>query len=250
MPYFGPDNKAVKIEGGILVWDGITAPETNDQGKLRWSAKIVIPPNSPDIALLDQLANTCLMASKWKGVLPAGARMPVGTATEHEFNGLFPGWSVVSCNTYRQPSVYEDGTGRLLDAMEYAPLLFTGQRVDVVVTVWDYDKNGGKGIAASLDGLAPVPSAGAQRISLGGGGVDASGAFGGGTAAPPPAPAAPAMPAQATDFMPPAPPGAAAPPPPAAPAPAAPATYLVNGQQFTAEQLINSGWTPEQVAAL
>lgn len=71
--------------------------------------------------------------------------------------------------------------------------------------------------------------------------------------APPAAPAAPAAPvtpqapaAPASDIMtPPAPAAPAAPP-----APAAPATYTINGRQYTADQLIASGWTQAQIDAL
>ena len=246
------DNDHVRIDGAFVVWDGITRPEAKDDGGFRWNVKIVAPPNHPDVALLQQVADAELLAGDFRGTLPNGGMMPVGIAGPTEFNGLYPGWSVVNCSTYRAPQVFDEA-GAPLDAMQYGALMYGGQKVNVLVHCKTYN-NVSKGVAARLDGFAIVASAQAVRHEFGG--VDARAAFGGPAPAAPAAgpaaapAAAPAMPAQATDFMPPAPPGAAAPPPPAPPAPAAPATYLVNGQQFTAEQLINSGWTPEQVAAL
>ena len=240
------DQDHVKLVGCTVVWDGITRPETNDSGVKKWNLKVVINPTSPDVMLLNQLASAKLASSEFRGVLPAGGYMPVGTAAATEFGGMFTGWAVVNAKTQRPPNVFsEDGSP--LDPMQYGPLLYPGQRVDVVVSLYAYN-NKSKGIAASLDGFAIITSAAAPRLEIGGAGVDVSAAFGGGAAQPGNQAAGYAAPTPNYGAV----PGAAPPPPPPAgmapPPPPPPPAVKSNG--FTAAQLLAAGWTQAQVDAI
>ncbi len=179
MPQF--DEKHVKINGCFIVWDGITRPDQDQQGNPKYSLKIVTPPNNPDLDLFGQLAVTTLQQSKFRGVLPQGGLMPIGTAGPQEFGGMFPGWGVISAKTKFLPDVY-DANGQKLDPMQYGPLLFTGQAVDVLLHCYEYDKAGNKGISAGLDALEPIVAANAVRLDIGGGGIQTAGAFGNGGA--------------------------------------------------------------------
>lgn len=201
MPQF--DEKHVKLCGGTVVWDGITRPDTVTQGanagKPKWSLKVVFEPTNPDLALYLQLADKCLKESKWRGQLPAGARMPVGQVQAHEFGGMFSGYAVISFKTtLRMPDVYDEH-GAPIDPMQLGTLLYSGQRVDVLASCYDYDAAGNKGISASLAAFAIIASANAPRLEIGGG-VNTAAAFGGGqpaTAAAVPQSATAAAPAQA-----------------------------------------------------
>jgi hypothetical protein len=157
--------------------------------------------------------------------------MPVGTATAQEFGGMFTGWAVVNAKTQRPPNVFDEH-GAPMDPVHYGPLLYPGQRVDVVVSLYAYN-NKSKGIAASLDGFAIIASAAAPRLEIGGAGVDVSAAFSAG-----------APPVQQHGYAPPA--GAVAPPPP--PPPPAPPAVKSNG--FTVEQLLAAGWSQAQIDAI
>jgi len=181
MPMF--DEKHVKIEGCFIVWDGVTRPDQNPDGSPKYSLKVVVDPNSPDLALFNQVCVNALNESEFKGQLPAGGRMAIGQAQAHEYNGLFPGFGVLNCNTNRVPDVFDEN-GNRLEPMQYGPLLYGGQRVDVVVHAYAYNKAGNKGIATGLDGFGVIVSAQAPQQSFGGGGVDVSAAFGGGGMAP------------------------------------------------------------------
>lgn len=228
------DQDHVKLVGCTVVWDGVTRPEVNDSGVKKWNLKVVINPTSPDVMLLNQLASAKLASSEFRGVLPAGGYMPVGTAAATEFGGMFTGWAVVNAKTQRPPNVFsEDGSP--LDPMQYGPLLYPGQRVDVVVSLYAYN-NKSKGIAASLDGFAIITSAAAPRLEIGGAGVDVSAAFGAGAPAP--------QQNHAAAPPPPPPPAGIAPPPP----PPAPPAVKSNG--FTVAQLLAAGWTQAQVDAI
>jgi len=217
------------ITGCTVVWDGVTRPDTDPQtGKVKYTLKVVIPPQSPDLALYQVLAQETLQASKFRGVLPPGGLMPIGQTKPGEFNNLFPGHAVVSAKTFFAPDVYDEA-GAKMDPMQYAPSIYPGQRVDVLLHCYDYDKMGNQGVAAGLDGLRIVASAAAPKLDIGTGGVDTAAAFAAPgapvAAAAVPVPAMPAAavpapvpagyPAQASNYLPPA---------PGVPAPAAPGT--------------------------
>ena len=172
------DEKHVKVCGCMIVWDAMTRPDTNESGT-KHNFKVIVPPNNPDIQLLDQLANKTLMESVFKGTLPEKGTMPVGTLGPNEYNGQFNGWRVFTSGTYRGFPQCFDENGAVLDPMQAGPLIYTGQIVDLLVHC--YANNGiVKGIACGLDGFSIIVSANAQRQNFGSAGVDASGAFGGG----------------------------------------------------------------------
>lgn len=187
------DEKHVMIHDCTIVWDGITRPETIAQGKnagqLKYSLKVVIPPNSPDLVDMNQLAQTTLQQSQFfQGVLPAGGYMPLGTAGPTEFNGMFPGWCVMNVKSNRIPDVFDEGGIQLHDPMQFNPRVYPGQKVDILVHCYDYNDKS-KGVSAGLDGFRIIASAQAPRLQFGAGRVDSAAAFGAG-AGPQPAPVA------------------------------------------------------------
>jgi len=228
------DEKHVMIHGCFIVWEGVTRPDTVESGKNaghpKYNLKVVIPPNCPDVADLEQLAQTTLQASEFRGVLPTGGYMPLGKADATEFNGLFPGWAVVSAKTNMLPDVYDEN-GQKLDPMQYNPMLYSGQKVDLLVHCYAYNQKS-KGVAAGLDGFKIIASAQAAPLQLGGDRPDTQAAFNG--RGPQPAPAAPA----AGGFDP-------VTGQPIAPAPAAPAAGgfdPVTGQPLAPQQ--STGYLP------
>jgi len=271
MPQF--DDNHVKLQGGIIVWDGVTQPETVTQGqqagKLKYTLKVVFEPHNPDVALYDQLANKALLESKWRGTLPAGGRMPIGTVQAGEFNDQFPGWRVISFKTtLKLPDVYDDSAvngPKLVDNMQLASYIYTGQKVDVLAHCYEYDAAGNKGISAGLDAIDCIMSAQMPRQQFGNG-LNTAAAFGGGAPAGQPAPGAAgayqpqqpaqqpapgaygATPSQAHDFL---PGGPGAPAGPSGPGPATPEIkYRTHDGAWTEAQLLQAGYTPQQIQAL
>ena len=176
MPQF--DEKHVKINDCIVVWDAMNKPdEPNSNGNIRRGFKVVTRPDNPDLPLLQQLADTELRNSKFQGILPQGGLMPIGTVGQTEFNGMYPGWAIISCYTFKFPDVYDEAGQVMVDPMQYLPMVYPGQYVDILVNCQAYD-NKSKGVAARMDGFSIKVSANAQRLSFGGGGIDTSGAFG------------------------------------------------------------------------
>ena len=98
MPQF--DATHVMVKDCIVAWDSVTQPEAGQDGKPKYSLKVLCHPNNPDVALFNTLAQQKLAESKFAGVLPAGGRMPMGVATADEFNGAYTGWAVMNCNTH------------------------------------------------------------------------------------------------------------------------------------------------------
>ena len=181
MPRF--NETSVVIHDCTIVWDSLTTPEQNKDGSPKWVLKLVFPPNSPDLAEFNQIAQEKLQSSLFNGVLPQGGRMPVGTAGPAEFGGLFPGFAVISAKTKFMPAVHSEDNA-ILDPMQWNPLIYTGQRVNVLVDCYHYDSHGNRGIGTGLQGVQILTSAGAQRLVLaGGGGPDTVAAFGGPQAA-------------------------------------------------------------------
>ena len=179
MPLLHTGNHAM-IKGGTLVWDAITKPEVNDGGNTRWAAKVVFPPGHPDIQILEQLANEELQRSEFRGILPNGGLMPIGTAGPNEFNGQFPGWHVVNASTFQVPKVHCDvNPSVIMQPMEYSNLMYQGQNVDIIVFCKAYN-NKSKGIAARLEGILLNTQQNAQQQSFGGSSFDSGSAFGGG----------------------------------------------------------------------
>ena len=208
------DESHVVIKGCTIVWDGINRPDKSQDGSPKYNLKLVIEPNSPDLAEFNQLALATLQTSKWQGVLPAGGRMPVSIAGPTDLNGIFPGFGVISAKTQFLPNIHaEDIT--VLQPMQYSPLIYPGQKVDVMVHCYEYDNAGNKGIGTGLDGVMIIASAQAQRVEFGNP-LDTAGAFSGQPAAAavpgapvPGYPAAavpgapvPGYPQQATNFLP------------------------------------------------
>ena len=175
MPVFKDDR--VKLCGGTVLWDGINKPEKNESGN-KWLLKVAFPPNHPDMALLEQLATRKLGESVFKGVLPRGGTMPIAEMTAQEANGQFTGWKVFNCGSYRGvPDIYDENNIPM-DIAQAGHLIFTGQKVDVLVHC--YVNNGTvKGVACGLDAFSIIASANAQRIQIGAASYDSSQAFGG-----------------------------------------------------------------------
>jgi hypothetical protein len=197
MPILQESPKNMVVCRGIVVWDGITRPEALEarEGKapgMKWNLKVVLEPNNPDLPVLDQLAQRELFEGEFKGVLPRGGNMPIGTVGPGEFKDLFPGCAVINVSTFRQPQVIGEN-GNALQPHEYGPLFYNGQRVDVILHCSTYN-NVSKGVATRLDAVRVLTSENAPRIDIGGGGTfDTSSVWGGQQQAAPQQNAAPAQ---------------------------------------------------------
>ena len=215
------DDKHVISGDAVIMWDGVTRPETADDGTKVFSLKVALVNNDPTLAELNKIATDCLGASKFKGNMPPGGIWPFQVVDPTAFEGMLPSHISINSKTRRGAPQVFDLHGQELNPMHYAALLYPGAIVRVLVHTYDFD-NVQKGVAFGLDGIQLV-NVEAPRLPVGG--INAAAAFGSPTpGVAPPTMAPPAMaapPGVAPPTM--APPTMAAPPGIAPPTMAPPA---------------------------
>ena len=249
------EGKNVLTCPGVVLWDGITRPETKDDGNVVHSIKIAIPGNSAEKAELEQLATQTLQASAFKGQFPAGGEWPVREIDMTKFTApedqqRLRGCVAINANTrLGAPGVF-DVNGQQLSAMQYGRSLYAGASVALLVHCYAFN-NKSKGLAFGLDGIQIVDDT-APALSVGGGmsPSEAAAIFGGG--APMQQPPVQQPPVQ----QPPVPQQAATPPPPVVPDPSFAANAAGQGSVMTAkaggtpyQAFIDQGWTHDQLVA-
>jgi len=155
----------------IVVWDGITKPETMKNGqplaKPQYSLKLALRANDPCLAEIDAIAKSALQASKWKGVMPHGGSWPLANANPQIADGALNGMITINPKTSQQDitqKVY-DANGQPLNPMAYARMLYPGAVVQVIIHAFDFD-NVQKGISLGLDGIRIVDAA-APALNIG-----------------------------------------------------------------------------------
>lgn len=244
------EGKHVLTCNGIVLWDGVTKPEKQDDGSFKYSVKVAIPDMAPEKAELEQLATRTLNESDFKGVMPAGGNWPVLPIDMSKFSAdaaRLQGHISINAKSNYIPDVY-DVNGNSLDAMAYGQMLYAGAIVQVLVGAYAFN-NKSKGIAYSLEGIKII-DASAPKLSVGGGmsATEKASIMGGAPAQPtaqpqpsqPAAPIAGVQPSEAFLNV----PGAA--PTPAAPV--AEAQYEVGGQVFAESALRANGWDDNALA--
>lgn len=174
-----PDGKHFTIKG-VVVWDGITNPDTdNAVGKPKWSCKIVIDPNTPELAEAQQIATNELNEGKFKGVMPHGGLWiiaPVQETDKFNIDGMFNGFMWMNSGTYQgQPQIF-DQNGQLLHASQIPQFIYPGAVVEFLCNCYTYD-NKSKGVAAGLSGIKVINNQ-TPRLQIGGSGIDAGTVFG------------------------------------------------------------------------
>jgi len=174
-----PDGKHCTIPG-IVVWDGITTPDTdNAVGKPKYSCKIVVDPNAPELAELQHLATEELNSGIFKGVMPHGGlwiMAPVQPTDKFNIDGMFNNFMWLNASTYNgQPQVY-DQNGQLIPPMQLASVIYPGSKVELLVEAYCYDKQS-KGIKPSLAGIRIIDAT-APRLSISGSSIDVASVFG------------------------------------------------------------------------
>lgn len=222
---------------GIIMWDGITRPETkkDDKGQdyLQYSLKVALDSRSLEVQELTHIATAALQNDpKFRGQLPPGGNWPIVPIAPTDFEGKLPSHVSVNGKTTFLPEVF-DVNNQKLPPQVYQAMLYPGSTVKLLLSAKSFD-NKSKGVKFQLSGIM-ITDATTPRLPVGG--VDAAAAFGG---------AAPAGPAAPPAYAPPPAP-VAAPPlgPPAVPGP----VMLPAANGMTYEQYKTAGWSDEQMVA-
>lgn len=249
------ENNNVRTCSGIVLWDGITSPDQNDDGSVSHNLKIAIPENAAEKAELEQLATNTLNSSEFKGVLPVNGNWPVtviDVSKLGESAPLMAGRVAITGKTRRGvPPVY-DANGQVLSAMQFGQMIYPGAVVELLVHSYSYN-NKQKGIGFGLDGIMIVDATAPKLdVGVGMGASQVAAAFGapagtpvvqaqaqaGGVTTPPPQ--------QNTGFVVNAgQPGAVVPPP----AETVLHVMTAKAQGMTYEAAIGAGWDDEKLIA-
>lgn len=225
------DDKHVLTCDVVVLWNGISTPDT-DNGRTTYNLTVAVPQNAPEYQELEQLAQTALNESDFKGVLPPGANPALSDVDVAKFGQLVAGHRKFNASTtIGCPKVY-DANGQELAAMQYQSMLYPGAKVKLLVHAYTYN-NKQRGVKFGLDGVQ-ITDAHAPKLDVAAGlsNSQVAAAFGGSATPVPPPPA------------------------PAAPAPAAPAQDFADGKVMTPaasgvsyQEYIAAGWTDEQLIA-
>lgn len=164
------EGKNVVTCDALVLWDGITQPETKPDGTIMHSIKVGLPANSPEAAELEQLAKQTLMTSEFKGNMPAGGSWPILQVDPTKFGDtaiLVANRIAINAKTrIGAPAVY-DANGNQLQPMQYGRLLYAGSVIKIIVHAFAFN-NIQKGIAFGLDGIQIVDAT-APKLDVGGG---------------------------------------------------------------------------------
>lgn len=255
------NDKYVIVKGAVILWDGISKPEEldGDKGGFKYSLKVAIPANSPEVAELQAIGTEELNSGCLKGAFPAGGHWVMNPVDPTKYEGALPAHMELSAITYSFPTEIFNAQTQRLDRMQVEGQLYAGAVVDVIVSARSYN-NKSKGVGLWLNGIKIVNPK-APKLP-GCGGIDASKMFGAPvgpngepTFAGPPTPGAPPAsgpPAPAAT----APPTGGAPMPPGVvpspgflnpPPPAKQMTAKAAG--VTYEAFIAQGWTDQMLIA-
>lgn len=237
------DEKHVLTGNAIVLWDGITQPETDpNTGTVKHTIKVALLGQSAERQELEALARECLNASEFKGALPPGGNWPVAEVDLSKFTApddaaRLSGHVTLNAATRNgAPPVY-DANGNELSSMAYGRMFYPGAVVRVIVHAFAFN-NKSKGVAFGLDGVQVIDAT-APRLSVGGGlSAAAVGAMFGAA----PAAQAPAAQAAPAPVQPPAPPV-----PGFVNGPAKRMTAKAQGASY--DQFVTQGWTDEQMIA-
>ena len=164
------ENNNVRTCSGIVLWDGITTPDQNDDGSVSHNLKIAIPETAAEKAELEQLATATLTSSEFKGVLPVNGNWPVTVIDVSKLGDSAPlmaGRVAITGKTRRGvPPVY-DANGQQLTAMQFGQMIYPGAVVELLVHSYSYN-NKQKGIGFGLDGIMIVDAT-TPKLDVGGG---------------------------------------------------------------------------------
>ena len=238
---------------GIIMWDGLTTPDLDERtGAPVHNLTVAI--RESDKAEIEQLAQSVLNTSEFKGVLPSNGKWPIKAIDVSRFGesaALLNGCIAVTARTRNGAPQVFDANGQELNAMQYGKMLYPGAVVKLLIHAYAYNATGNKGVSAGLDGVQIIDAT-APKLDVGGGmaASQVAACFGApaATTTPPPTHVA----ANGAVITP--PPtvqpnmgfvenaGVVTPPPPAH-------TMTAAAQGMTYEAAINAGWTDELLIA-
>lgn len=162
----------------IVIWDGLTQPEANQQGKVQHHLSIAFQANSSVHVELDQLLQAELLAGDFKGNLPAGAKWGITDVDASKIPEL-AGWKKANIGTYTGQPTCVDENGQKINPVMLSGLLRAGSRVKLIAHAYTYNAMGNQGVKLGLDGVQCLGAGMELSVSAGMSADQVGAAFGG-----------------------------------------------------------------------
>ena len=170
------DDKTVKLEGGVVIWDGLNEPEQNKDMTPSYSLRIAFPANSQDVADFTQLCQRLAASGKFSSGWPQDANWPIKPVDPQAYGGMFPNHVSIRFKTNYFPSLFSEEAELPQGAARQ--VIYPGQHVSVLAHAFDYNTAGNKGISGGLDSVRVSLRANAPRAQFGDGNASKAAVWG------------------------------------------------------------------------
>lgn len=157
---------------GIVLWDGLTTPDTDERtGAPVHNLTIAIPANAPEAAEIEQMAQRALQDSEFNGVKPTNSKWPTKEVDASRFGkdaALLNGRIAITARTRTGAPPVIDANGQELNAMQYGKMLYPGAIIKLLIHAYAFNATKNKGVSAGLDGVQIIDAT-APKLDVGGG---------------------------------------------------------------------------------
>ena len=141
-----------------LSYANVWEPRTNQDGKEKFSASIIIPKTETAvIAKIEKAIENAVKDGIERGKLPRGIKrgqlkLPLRDGDEEKDDAAYADAYFVNANSNTQPQIVDSAVRPILDRSE----VYSGVWANVSITFYAYDVNGNRGVAAGLGNIQKV----------------------------------------------------------------------------------------------
>ena len=147
----------VRVGEGRFSYAYVWEPKRDEDGNPgKYSTCFLIPKEQKDsLALFEKAVAAAIQkgkAEKWGGKLPANLKTPLRDGdVEHPDDPIYKGMMFFNCSNKDKPciGIYDEDLGSVSAALEESEF-YSGCWGAIIVSFYAYDKNGNRGIGASL----------------------------------------------------------------------------------------------------
>lgn len=144
----------IVIEKARLSYANIFTPRAMNEGdEPKYSASLIIGKNHPQVAAIQNAIQNALEqgADKFGGKIPPTGQLrnPLRDGDTERDGEEYANNFFINASTKRQPAVIDQAMNKVLDPDE----VYSGCYANVLITFFAYNRNGNKGVSASLDML-------------------------------------------------------------------------------------------------
>ena len=151
------NDTTIRVGEGRFSYAYVWEPKKNEDGTQgKYSTCFLIPKTQKEsLALCEKAIAAAAKAGaekNWKGKIPANLKTPLRDGDEeHPDDPVYEGMMFFNCSNTKRPAVcvYDEDLGAASEALDEEEF-YSGCWGAVIVTFYSYDKNGNRGVGASL----------------------------------------------------------------------------------------------------